>query len=355
MAGKTDKKKQPGFINTEAPPGKLRVFIADLPQKNIVRAGRLLGMLVRIFDRRHRRIIRRNLKFIYPEWSRQDIRQFSRRVYKNVGITFLEICQMTCFSREKILQKVRIRGDKHLISAMKNHKGAIIISAHIGNWEMANLFCSAYLNSPLVVVARQVSPKILNNWIISLRSRFGNIILDKKKALPKMVRALRQGKILGLLIDQGTKFSEGQEVNFFGRKVTATPAAALLARRYQCPVLPAFCIREPDNTLTMWVEPPLKLKKTDNLPADLKDNTQIMISAIEKTVKTYPDQWFWFHKRWKRHYPQLYPEDLARKQRRKEKKMRKLNRRVSGNSFAARPDDNFVGKTASPKDNINDI
>ena len=87
--------------------------------------------------------------------------------------------------------------------------------------------------------------------------------------------------------------------------------------------MPAFCIREADSTLTLVAKPPLALKKTEDLRADLRENTQIMTSAIEKAVRAYPEQWFWVHKRWKRHYPYLYPEDLTRRQRRKEKKRRR--------------------------------
>ena len=205
-----------------------------------------------------------------------------------------------------------------------------MISAHIGNWEMAVLRFSIQSEKPLVAVARKLEPEILDRWILRLRTSFGTIILDKKGALSKMARMLRQGNALGLLIDQGTKRSEGVEVSFFGHTVTATPAAALLARRYGCPVLTSFCIREKDSRLTMVVEPPLSLVKTDDSRADLQANTQIMTDAIEKAVRAYPDQWFWFHKRWKRHYPHLYPEDLARRQRKRDRKMARSRGLFSG-------------------------
>jgi len=68
------------------------------------------------------------------------------------------------------------------------------------------------------------------------------------------------------------------------------------------------------------VEPPLKLHKTDDVRADLQTNTQIMTDSVEKLIRLYPEQWLWFHKRWKRHHPNLYPEDLARRQRQREKR-----------------------------------
>lgn len=321
MAGKKEEqdqqrsRKPPGF------PGTLTAFIADIPQKHIAGVGKLLGMLVYIVDLRHRRIVRRNLQFAHPQWSLDRVRRLSKLVFQNLGITLLEICQMTCFTREDILHKVRIRGKENLFNTTKSPKGVIMISGHLGNWEMAHLATSCYLGKPLLLVARQIQSKRLHRWIHRLRVRFGNIILDKRGALPRMARTLIQGRALGLLIDQETKRSEGVEVTFFGRTANATPAAALLARRYDSPVLPAFCIREADDRLALVVEPPLSLKRTDDPGADLKANTQIMTSTIEKAVRAYPDQWLWFHKRWKRHYPYLYPEDLTRRQRRREKKV----------------------------------
>jgi KDO2-lipid IV(A) lauroyltransferase len=303
---------------------RITSFVSHLPKKHIVRVGRLLGLFAYILDRRHRRIVRRNLRFIYPQWSRDRVRQVSMRVFQNAGVTILEICQMTCLSSKDILNRVRIRGKENLFNAMKSPQGAIIISAHLGNWEMSALCASCYLNKPLVAPAREIFPKTLDRWMRALRTRFGTILLDKKRALPMMARMLRQGNVLGLLIDQGTKFSEGIEVTFLGKTVTATPAAAILARRYNSPVLPGFCVREGDNSLTLIVKPPLSLQKTKDSRADLRVNTQIMTDAIEEAVRAYPEQWFWFHKRWKRHYPHLYPEDMAKRQHRRKKRLARL-------------------------------
>ena len=320
MAGKREEQGQQKPGKPQELRSMLTDFIANIPQKHIARVGRLLGMFAYIVDLRHRRIVRRNLQFTHPEWSLDRIQRLSRRIFQNLGVTVLEICQMTCFSREDILRKVRIKGKGNLLNATKSPRGIIMISAHLGNWEMSQLLVSCYLQKPMVLVARRIQSKMLDRWIHGLRVRFGSVVLDKKRALPKMARALQRGRVLGLLIDQGTKLSRGVEVSFFGRTTTATPAAAILARRYDSPVLPAFCVREADASLVLVVGPPLNLQKTEDPRADLKANTQIMTSAIEKAVRAYPEQWFWFHKRWKRHYPYLYPEDLTRRQRRKEKR-----------------------------------
>ncbi|MEA1948368.1 MAG: lysophospholipid acyltransferase family protein [Thermodesulfobacteriota bacterium] len=306
--------------------GKVATFIASVAHKRIASIGRVLGILVYFIDARHRRIARRNLKLVYPEWPPERVKKVSKRVFQNLGITILEICQMICFSSDDILDKVKIRGEEHLLNAMHNNKGVIVISAHLGNWEIVPLFCPLYFNTPMTVVARQILNKMINRWIHGLRTRFGCRVIYKDVALPEMTRTLRQGKILAILIDQGTKSSLGVKIRFFNKFVTATPAAALLAMRCKSPVLPGFCTRNADGAFTIIIEPPLVLKRTGDLGADLKTNTQIMTDAIEKAVREYPEQWFWVHKRWRKYYPHLYPEDLARRRRSRAIKNREISR-----------------------------
>jgi KDO2-lipid IV(A) lauroyltransferase len=322
--GEREKQHQQKSLKPQGLVRKFTPFITNVPKRHIVIVGKLLGTLAYFLDKIHRSIVKSNLQFTHPEWSKDRIRKLTMRVFQNSGIMVLEVLQMTFFSREDILRKVRIRGKENLLSALKHPKGVIMISAHLGNWEMATLFGSCYFQKPVVAVAKPIKSKILERWISPLRTRFGITIIDKKGALPQMIRTLHRGKILGLLIDQGTKRSKGVEVTFFGRTTTATLGAALLARRYGSPVLPAFCIREADGTLTLIVKPPLTLMRTHDSRADIQTNTQIMTDAVEEAVKSYPEQWFWFHKRWKRHYPHLYPGYLAGQKRRRDKKKAQL-------------------------------
>jgi len=298
-------------------------FVA-IPKNILCFFGGIIGTVIYYLDLPHRRIVKRNLKFVYPEWADEEILGLSRRIFRNLGITILEILQMAFFSKEDFLKNIRVRGEEHLVNAVKGGKGVIIISAHLGNWEAASLFAPCYFGYPVTSVARKIESGIINRWLLKLRTRFGNSIIDKEGALPEMTQTLRDRKILALLIDQGTTKSEGVELLFYGKKVTVTPAAAMLALRCKSPVLPVFCIREEDRKLTIIIEPPVQLVRTKDLRDDLSTNTQIMTDAIENTVRRYPDQWLWLHKRWKRFYPELYPEYISRRNRRRAKRMKKM-------------------------------
>ncbi len=302
-------KPSPAFLN------KIALFFAGISQKHICSAGTLLGTLAYMFDMRHRRIVRRNLSFAYPDLSRRKIKQISKGVFQNMGITFLEICQIPCLPRNTFTNKIKIKGKTNLINAINSHRSIIIFSGHIGNWEIGLQTISHYTNKELLLIAQHIKSKLLNTWLYKLRAGSGNILIDKKGALPQMVRTLRKGGVIGLLIDQGTKTSQGVEVSFFNKTTTATPVVAILARRYNSIVLPVFCVREQTGDLTMQIKEPVLLVKTDNLEDDAKTNTQIITNMVEQMVRLYPEQWFWFHKRWKRNHPHLYKEDIAKRKR----------------------------------------
>ncbi len=299
---------------------RLKGGVASIPQSLIVKAGRLLGVFIYNVDLRHQRIVRRNLQLIRSDWSQNRITRFSRAVFQNFGITIIEVLQMTCLSKENILKRVRVIGEENLQKVVKSPKGFIFISAHLGNWEMLCLFLSAYLEVPSVAVGRDIRSRMLNRLIHGLRGRFGNISIGREGAFPIMSKVLRQGGAAGLIIDQGAKSSEGIDVTFLGRDTNATPAAALLSMRCDCPILPVFCVRLQDGRLAIIARSPVSMEKSGDLRADLQRSTQTLTNIIEKAVNEYPEQWFWAHKRWKRNYPHYYREDIARRKRQKSKR-----------------------------------
>ena len=296
----------------------LQALIAGIPQHKMIRIGKALGWLLYHIDARHRRIVRRNLQFAYPDWEWSHVLRVSRRVFENFGITVLEIIQSSCSTFEEIMAKAHFIQGAENIEHLSNPKGVILISAHLGNWEVAAQCVSGFARAPFVGVARTIRFKPFERWVNHLRTRFGGELINKKGAALQMREALRQGKILGTLIDQG---GEGAVVRFYGREVKAHAGVALLARRCKSAVIPAFCVRE-KNGFRIIIDPPLELQKTANHRADIQANTQLMMSALEKAIRQYPDQWFWFHKRWKAFYPQLYKEDMQRQRRKEAKKQR---------------------------------
>jgi KDO2-lipid IV(A) lauroyltransferase len=301
----------------------LRNFLAHIPRTHILTLGKLLGLLLYVLNVPHRRLVRRNLQFCFPGWSCDEIQKFSKRVFKNAGITILEIFQSAFIYPKDLLRMFRAKGEENLINALKRNKnGMIIITAHLGNWEMGFQLAGCYFGKSITGVARKIGYKRLDHFFHYLRTRFGNKLIYKKGALSKMKQILRRGEILGLTIDQSRR-KQGVEVMLFNREIAVTPAAAFLAIRCKCPVLPIFCVRETDGKHTVHVKPPLTMQKTNDLRRDLKVNTQIMMDVVQDMIIKYPDQWVWYQRPWKKTYPNLYPEWEARRKKRGRKKAQK--------------------------------
>ena len=305
---------------SEEPQGPLQKFVAAIPHHKIVFLGKIVGRLLYVLDIRHRRIVRRNLKFAFPQWEWKQVLKVTRQVFENAGITLMEILQVSCFSREDMQFKVWIENQEEIRHLMSD-KGMIIISGHLGNWELALLFAASHLGDRIFAIARKIDFAPLDRWVYRFRTRFGGEVVNKRGALKDMTRAVRSGKVLATLIDQGTMAHEGIDATFFGRKVMATPGIAMLAMRAKVPVMPAFCVRGKSG-YKLILEKPFEMQRTGDLRTDIQTNTQSIMDAIEKAVRQYPEQYFWFHKRWKIYYPHLYSEDPEKLRRRVEKQRR---------------------------------
>ena len=199
----------------------------------------------------------------------------------------------------------KVKGVEHATDALKQNRGAVVISAHLANWELGFVFVGCYFGWPMTGVARHIRMAWLDRWFYRLRTRFGNKILFKKGALPEMRQILRKGEMVALTLDQ-SRHKQAIEINFLGHKATATPSAALLAMRCKSPVLPSFCMRDADGRLYIELAPPIKMQRTEDLRTDLQANTQKMIDAIEDRIRKHPQDWIWFQKPWKKTYPNLY-------------------------------------------------
>ena len=280
----------------------LSTSIVRLPAAPIGSAiGRALGLL----DRPHRRIVRRNLAFAYPDMDESQRRRLEGRVFRNYGISLFELFQMGFMRPEDVARRMRFYGLENFREALLRRRGVIAVSAHLGSWELGMQALPCVFGMHLTAVAKKFKSNFVENWIHSVRTRFGNAILYKKDSLADMTQILRRGGILAILIDMARR-KDGVDVRFYGRKATATPAVAMLALRCRAAVLPTFSLREPDGRIGVHAEPEIEMRRTRDLRADLVTNTQRITDVVEGMVRRHPEQWFWLMRRWKEHYPELY-------------------------------------------------
>ncbi len=172
--------------------------------------------------------------------------------------------------------------------------------SHFGNWELMGLL-TKLTGYPISVLARPVKKNSKVNEMVSrIRESTGLEVISTEKASRKVLQALSQNRLVGILIDQRAKRSEGVFVDFFGKKAPTTPALAVLAMRTGTPVVPIFMVRDGLYRHRVLVERPLALTHSGDIKKDVETNTQLINHTLESMIRRYPDQWFWVHRRWER-------------------------------------------------------
>ncbi len=247
---------------------------------------------------RHLLIAAYNLRRAFPEKSEAEILRIARGVYRNMGIVAAEFFDIPRLTKDNIGQLVDAEGLENCRVALEKGRGILLFGAHFGNWELEAVAASLLIK-PLVVIYRTLDSPLLDQLVLRVRSATGNTPLAKERAMRTMLRTLKNNGMLGILIDQNVAWYEGVFVDYFGRPACTTDGLALLASHTGAPVLPAYMARLPDGRYRFVIGPEVEVVNTGNREADVVTNTQRFTKVIEETVRNYPDQWLWLHKRWK--------------------------------------------------------
>ncbi|MFQ6078538.1 MAG: lysophospholipid acyltransferase family protein [Thermodesulfobacteriota bacterium] len=263
--------------------------------------GKQLGRLAYFLDFEHRRVAMRNLALAFGgEKSGNEIRGIALRNFENLGMNFIEFLRFPGVNYEKLLEKVEMEGRSHVEEALERGKGIIFLLGHIGNWELLGGM-SRVFEGNLMAIARPLKQnKRLDRFIEDVRRSSGLEVLSSKRVAHHVVSALRRTKMVGILIDQREKRSQGVGVEFFGRKASTTPASAFFALKTGAAVIPVYTIRLEGGRHRFVAEPPIELIKTGDKAEDIRINTQRHTEVVESIIRRYPDQWFWIHRRWER-------------------------------------------------------
>ena len=270
-----------------------------LPRPLALRLGEALGSLMYRLMRRLRAIGTKNLDIAFGDTlSPQEKQQIFRATFRNLGKSLVEVLHFPRMDRADLQQKVQIVGQEHFSKAMQKGHGVIYLTAHVGNWEMSGHAQSA-AGYPLHIVVRPLDNQYLNRVVARLRTLHGNTLIAKGRGLKQMITALRKKEAIGILMDQNTLRDKGIFVDFFGKPACTTPVIALLALRYNAPVIPSFIIRTGFDTHTLTLGPEIDIVRTGDMQKDIETNTARFNTILEEVIRRYPDQWFWLHNRWK--------------------------------------------------------
>jgi KDO2-lipid IV(A) lauroyltransferase len=269
-----------------------------LSERRAIRLGAWLGRLVFHLDRRHRQIAFDNLKQSFGQ-EHDDVWLWTitRRSFEQLGRTLAEVTRLEQTDPVAFRRRVKIEGYEHYRAALNEKKGVMLISAHFGNWEWIGATL-ALAGHPVALVARALDDAGLNAILNAARERHGNTVLNKKTAASEIVRRLRTGETVGILIDQNTRAEDAVFVDYFGRSAATHKGPAVIALRTGAKVVPVFVIREGDHN-RLVIRRPLEVTKTGDLQRDIHNLTALFTQTVESHVRQYPDHWLWIHRRWK--------------------------------------------------------
>lgn len=298
MAGRDAAARHP--LRSRLAPAAVRALTAlcrRLDWHRVQAFGRALGRTGWWFARRDRNRALEHLTFAFPELPADERRRLARRVFAHFGILLGECLHLTDKGCEEAARHVEVEGWERVAALRAAGRGVLIVTGHCGNCELlaATINCRGL---GMAVVARELEEPRFNAFLLALRERFGTrtILRGRPQAARDLLRTLRDGGALGLLIDQDIA-AEGVWVPFFGRLAFTPSGAADLALRFDLAAVPAFIERRADGSHLARFEAPLAL------PPDRTAATGLMTARIEAQVRRRPEQWPWFHRRWRRRPP----------------------------------------------------
>lgn len=269
-----------------------------LPRSWALTAGCFIGQLSGRLWRKLRRVGRRNLELAFPEMTQAERERILRGAFRNLGRLLGEFSQFPKLNAANVSEVVQYEGLEHYQHAAAQGRGVLILTAHVGAWELSS-FAHALFGYPMYVLARRLDNPRLDRLIERYRQSSGVVIVHKTDSIRHVLRVLRRGETVGILLDLNTQPREGIFCEFFGRPACTSPIVAMLARRTGAPVVPGYLIwDEQRKKHRLHFEPPIPLQTTDDAERDIQVNTSRFNQVIERVIRCYPDQWLWVHKRW---------------------------------------------------------
>jgi KDO2-lipid IV(A) lauroyltransferase len=261
-------------------------------------AGRLLGRAAYRLAARHRAIALANLAQAFPERREEERARTARAAFAWFGQSLLEVVAAVPRLAEARFARFELVGAEHAARALAEGRGGLFFTAHWGAWEFLAL---AYGRAgiPHAVVARRLDNPHLEQRLRAFRTSTGNEVIDKREGFKPMLRALREGRPLAILVDQNVSREEGVFVDFFGRPAATTPALALLHLKTGAPLLPVFAEPAPGGGGRFEVGPPLEVERTGDREQDVLRITQAATRVLEDRIRRAPEYWLWMHRRWK--------------------------------------------------------
>jgi KDO2-lipid IV(A) lauroyltransferase len=289
----------------------LRAAVAALSALRWRRASSLGGALGRLgyspFGVR-RRVVERQIAAAFPDWDAKRVAAVARGAYDHLGRLAVETALMPALGQSGVRDLVsRTAGWELLERACAEKRGAVLITGHFGNWELAGAYIAAR-GVPVDVIVRRMSNPIFDRYLNQTRADLGMAVVYDAEAVRRTTRSLKEGRAVGFLADQGVLNLASTYVPFFGRPAKTPRGPAVFTLRYHVPTLFVAAVRQPDGRFHLSFEN-VPYEETGDRERDVDGIVASYTRILEGLVRETPEQYFWQHRRWK-HQPADTPPAL---------------------------------------------
>jgi Kdo2-lipid IVA lauroyltransferase/acyltransferase len=248
---------------------------------------------------RLRRVGVRNLELALREVPISQRRRILRGVYQSLSRQLVEFCRMTRYTAANTRDWIRTEGLEYYLAAQVRSKGVLIVTGHLGAWELSSFYHSL-MGHPMGMVIRRLDNRRLDDYVNNIRCLHGNWVIHKDDFGRGLLTAMHAGETVGILMDTNMTPPQGEFVKFFGIDACTATGLAHVARKTGAAVLPGFMLWEPsESKYVLHFGAEIAIPQTNDVAADILAGTQLCTSAIESWIRRYPDQWLWIHRRWK--------------------------------------------------------
>ncbi|MCG6956065.1 MAG: lysophospholipid acyltransferase family protein [Gemmatimonadetes bacterium] len=284
----------------------LSAGLLALPERLALGVGEVLGWLAGSVLRIRRADVDAHLALAFPGESSTWRRRVARASYVHLGREGVAMFRLARLDKEAVVARTEVVGLEPVEAAVRAGTGALVVTGHIGNWEIGAAALAAR-GFPFDVVAKGMANEAFEKDLIAARERLGLRVVDMSAAPREVLRSLKVGRLVGLVADQNAG-SRGVFVPFFGRVAATARGPALFALRTGAPIFLGLSLRLPGSEARYRVTlRPLPVQATDDLDADVTRVTAAHTAALEEAVRAVPEQYFWQHRRWKTRPPEEPP------------------------------------------------
>ncbi len=295
---KSQKTNQPLFVSYAAYLffRLLALIVNALSAAATVRLAETVGALL-FLRKRRREFCIQNLRQAFPGKSEEEIKKIGRGSMQSMIKVIFEFIRIPAISKKPV-DFIEIRGDEKVRQALQKGKGVLLAVSHFGNWELSGIAAAA-AGLPLHAIGKPHKNPFVDAYIKRLRGLTGLKTIDQRGAVQQCIRLLKQNQVIAMLIDEHAK-KGGVWVDLFGQKALTSALPAMLALKYDTPVIPAFFYRETGQKSRLVFGEPFLLKRTGDYQADVSANTQEYMHYLQKEIIKRPADWtLWMHNRWR--------------------------------------------------------